>query len=47
MSDKEKAVVILEALDEFIQVDYSFEEFYLKAIMKGLKAIEQKEKAAS
>ena len=43
MTDEEKAKIILEALDEYIQVDWNFEKYYLKAIKNGLKEIERRE----
>ena len=30
MTYEEKAKIILEALDEYIQVDWNFEKYYLK-----------------
>lgn len=44
MNNEEKAYIILEHLEEYIQVNWAFEEYYTKAIKKGLKAIEEKEK---
>lgn len=46
MNNQEKAKIILEALEEYINVDFNFEEFYLKGILKGLKEIEKHEKEA-
>jgi hypothetical protein len=43
MTEEEKAKIILEALDEYIQVDWNFEKYYLKAIENGLKEIERRE----
>ena len=43
MTDIEKAKIILEQLEEYIQVDGSFEEFYLKGILNGLKKIKENE----
>ena len=43
MTNKEKALLILKELDEAINVNWAFEEFYLKAIMKALKKIEEEE----
>lgn len=43
MKREEKAKMILEALDEYLQVNWNFEDFYLKAIKKGLEEIEKKE----
>lgn len=39
----EKAKIILEELDEVIQINWNFEETYLKAILKALKKIEEEE----
>ena len=44
MDNREKAKIILDALDTFIQVNWSAEGFYIKAIMKGLEEIDRKEK---
>lgn len=44
MTRQEKAKIILEHMEEYIQVDFAFEEFYLKGIIKGLISIEEKEK---
>lgn len=43
MTNEEKARIILEQLDEYIQVNWSLEKFYIKAIVNGLKEIEQRE----
>lgn len=43
MTNNEKAQIILEALEEYIQVDYNFEQFYLKAIKNGLEKIRKME----
>lgn len=43
MNKQEKAKIILEQLDEYIQVNWNLEEFYLKAIMNGLNEIEERE----
>jgi hypothetical protein len=42
MNKKEQAKIILDNLDKYLQIDYNFEEFYLKGIMNGLKEIEEK-----
>jgi hypothetical protein len=42
MTKNEQAKIILEALEEYVSVDHSFEEFYLKGIIKGLVEIEKK-----
>jgi len=44
MSNKDKAEIILEALDEYIQVDWNFKGVWFKAIINGLEAIDEKEK---
>lgn len=36
MTNKEKAEIILEELDEVLQIDWNFKETYIKAIIKGL-----------
>ncbi|MEK6459183.1 hypothetical protein AABM27_01620 [Heyndrickxia faecalis] len=46
MTNKEKAEIILECLEEYVQVDWNFKEIYEKAIDKGLIEITKKEKAA-
>lgn len=43
MNADEKAEIILENLDEYVQVNYNFEKYYLRAIKKGLKEIENRE----
>lgn len=47
MTDKEKALLILEELDKAIQVDWNMEEVYLKAIEAGLKKVTQINKELS
>jgi hypothetical protein len=47
MNKQEKAEIILEALDEYLQVDWNFKDFYIKGIMKGLTQIENNEKKDS
>ncbi|WKV08166.1 hypothetical protein Q2T46_11575 [Thermoanaerobacterium sp. CMT5567-10] len=44
LTKREKAEIILKNLEEYIQVDWNFKEFYLKAIEKGLTRIEMEEK---
>lgn len=41
MTDKEKAELILEGLDEYLQVNWNMKEFYIKGILKGLKKIRE------
>mgnify|MGYP001351654697 CR=1 FL=1 len=43
MTNEEKARIILEQLDEYVVIDWNFEKYYVKAIEKGLKEIEQRE----
>jgi len=43
MTDEEKAKIILEALDEYMQVDWNFEKYYMRGIKNGLKEIERRE----
>ena len=44
MTNNEKAEIILDKLEEYIQIDWNFKEFYLKAIKEGLSKIEKLEK---
>ena len=44
MTEEEKAKLILEGLEEYIQIDWNFEKYYMLGIMKGLKKIDQQEK---
>jgi len=41
MNLNDQAKVILEALEEYIQIDWNFEEYYLKAIKNGLVKIKR------
>ena len=43
MTKEEKAKIILEHLDEYIQVNWNFEKLYIKAIINGLKEIKRRE----
>lgn len=43
MKNIDKAKIILEELDEVIQINWNFEEMYLKAITKALRKIEEEE----
>jgi hypothetical protein len=43
MNRTEKANLILNSLDEYINVNWSMEEFYIKAINKALLEIEKVE----
>lgn len=44
MTDEEKAKLILEGLEEYLQIDWNFEKYYMLGIKKGLKKIDQQEK---
>lgn len=44
MTNKEKAIIILVGLDNFINVNWNMEEYYLKGIIKGLEEVEKMEK---
>lgn len=44
MTYKEKAKIILKNIDEYILVNWAFEDVWLKAIINGLKEIERREK---
>lgn len=37
MTYEEKAKIILEKMDKFIQVDWNFEKYYLQGIIDGSK----------
>lgn len=43
LTEKQKAEILLKNLDKYLQVNWNFEEYYLKAIKNGLKEINQKE----
>lgn len=43
MNDNEKAKIILEHLDEYLQVNWAFEKYYIKAIKNGLREVKEKE----
>ncbi|WP_161877889.1 hypothetical protein [Alkalibacterium sp. MB6] len=43
MTEEEKAKIILEHLDEYLQVNWAFEKYYIKAIKNGLREIKEKE----
>ena len=43
MTNEEKAKIILEALEEYILIDWNFEKYYVKGIKNGLKEIERRE----
>lgn len=41
MNQDEKAEIILDALDEYMTINWNLKEFYIKAIKRGLKEIEE------
>jgi hypothetical protein len=41
MTKKEQAKIILEALDEYMQINWTLEEYYIKGIVNGLEKIEK------
>lgn len=41
MTYEEKARIILEKMEKFIQVDWNFEKYYLEGIVDGLKEIDK------
>jgi hypothetical protein len=43
MHIRDKAKIILEFLDNYVQVDWNFKEVYLNAIVEGLREIERRE----
>ena len=45
MTDEEKAEIMLEEMDTVMQIDWNLKEFYIKAIKKGLKEIERRERS--
>ena len=44
MTYEEKARIILEKMDKFIQINWNMEKYYLQGIVEGLKEIDLKEK---
>ncbi|NMH83295.1 hypothetical protein [Heyndrickxia coagulans] len=47
MTNRQKAAIILESLDKYLQIDWNFQDIYIKAIDEGLIEIAKKEKAAN
>lgn len=43
MTEEEKAKMILEGLEWYLQIDHNFEKNYLEGIKKGLRKIKEKE----
>lgn len=47
LTNDQKAQIILECLEEYVQIDWNFRGIYVKAIDKALIKIAKKEKAAN
>lgn len=47
MKNDEKAKIILDHMEKYLQIDWAFEEFYIKGIINGLRKIDEKEKGKS
>lgn len=45
MNIDEKAMMILEGMETYMQIDWNLEQWYLDAIKVGLKEIEKRELA--
>lgn len=45
LTREEKAKLILEHMEKYLQIDWNFEKYYIEGIVNGLKDIEKKEKA--
>ncbi|MGO1356296.1 hypothetical protein [Alkalibacterium gilvum] len=43
MKNDEKAKIILDHMEKYLQVDWAFDKFYIKGIMNGLREIDKKE----
>jgi rhamnogalacturonyl hydrolase YesR len=43
MTGEEKALVILESMNKYFQIDWAKEDWYVKAISDGLDEIDKKE----
>ena len=43
MNIDEKAMIILEGMETYMQIDWNLEQWYLDAIKVGLKEIEKRE----
>lgn len=44
MTNRDKAAIILETLDETININRAFEDIYIKSIIKALTIIDHLEK---
>lgn len=43
MTEDEKAKLILENIEEYLQINWALERFYIKGIKNGFKAIREEE----
>lgn len=43
MTEEEKARIILNNLEKYLQVNWAFEKYYIKGIKNGLREIKEKE----
>ena len=43
MKNSEKAKIILDHMEKYLQINWAFEEYYIKGIMNGLREIDKKE----
>ena len=39
-----KAKIILESLDDYMNINYNLEDYYLRGIIRGLQKIDKQEK---
>lgn len=44
VNKEEKAKIILESMDQYIQINWNLEEFYLRGIVNGIRKIEEMER---
>lgn len=44
MTYEEQAIIILEKMEKYIQIDWSFEKYYVKGVVDGLKEVAKREK---
>lgn len=42
MTKEEKALIILESINKYFQIDWHKEDWYVKAILEGLDEIDNK-----
>lgn len=43
MTLEEKAMMILESMEEYVTINWNMKEYYLKGIIAGLKNIDKEE----